>query len=69
VVPPEAAGTGVSDLTVFQYTVKSSRPIVIWLPFGPTMIQRNYSGNIWKEFDAEKHLMLVSGPGQAGKTT
>ncbi len=33
------------------------------------MIKRNYYKKIWADFDKEKHLVLVSGPRQAGKTT
>ncbi|RKX56640.1 MAG: ATP-binding protein, partial [Thermodesulfobacteriota bacterium] len=34
-----------------------------------SMIKRNYYKKIWADFDKEKHLVLVSGPRQAGKTT
>ncbi|MFC1813013.1 ATP-binding protein [Thermodesulfobacteriota bacterium] len=33
------------------------------------MKKRDYYKNIWSDFDKEKHLVLVSGPRQAGKTT
>ena len=33
------------------------------------MTKRNYYKKIWADFDKEKHLVLVSGPRQAGKTT
>ena len=33
------------------------------------MIERTYYKKIWREFDEEKHLVLISGPRQAGKTT
>ncbi|MCP4754987.1 MAG: ATP-binding protein [Proteobacteria bacterium] len=33
------------------------------------MKKRGYYRDIWKEFDNEKHLILVSGPRQSGKTT
>ena len=34
-----------------------------------SMKRRAYYRNVWAEFDAEKHLVLVSGPRQTGKTT
>lgn len=33
------------------------------------MIKREYYRRIWREFDEEKHLVLISGPRQTGKTT
>lgn len=33
------------------------------------MTKRGYYKRIWADFDKEKHLVLVSGPRQAGKTT
>ncbi|MBN1842489.1 MAG: ATP-binding protein [Deltaproteobacteria bacterium] len=33
------------------------------------MTKRGYYKKIWADFDKEKHLVLVSGPRQAGKTT
>jgi predicted AAA+ superfamily ATPase len=33
------------------------------------MIERDYYREIWREFDEDKHLVLISGPRQAGKTT
>lgn len=33
------------------------------------MKPREYYQNIWRDFDQEKHLVLLSGPRQAGKTT
>ena len=33
------------------------------------MKNRIYYQNIWKKFDANKHLILISGPRQTGKTT
>ncbi|MDY6955151.1 MAG: ATP-binding protein, partial [Thermodesulfobacteriota bacterium] len=33
------------------------------------MTERAYYKKIWADFDKEKHLVLVSGPRQAGKTT
>jgi predicted AAA+ superfamily ATPase len=33
------------------------------------MKKRDYYRKIWADFNKEKHLILVSGPRQAGKTT
>ena len=33
------------------------------------MKKRDYYKKIWLDFNREKHLVLISGPRQAGKTT